>query len=220
MITLADVGKIYNNGKASTTALEGINLKINNGELIAIMGASGSGKSTLLNIIGGMDTVSCGKYFYDDIAVHELKGNELHKFRKNHISFVFQQFALVNHYTVYENVEVPLLAKGMPRKKRKSIINEALDTLGILELSDKNPIHISGGEQQRCAIARALVMDNEIILADEPTGFLDRKTGEDIMNILTSINAKGKTVIVVTHDLTVAEKCNKIITIEDGKIIS
>jgi putative ABC transport system ATP-binding protein len=219
MIILNNVTKTYNNGNVQTEALKGINLKIKQGEYIAIMGTSGSGKSTLLNILGGMDTLTGGEYFYDDIPVHELNGNALHAFRKQNVSFVFQQFALMNHYTVYENVEVPLLAKGINKRKRKEIIMETLDLVGIGELSNKLPIHLSGGQQQRCAIARAIASDNNMILADEPTGALDKKTGIDIMNILKDINRKGKTVIVITHDTNIAAMADRIVYIEDGSNI-
>ena len=218
MIVLDNVKKVYKNGKFSTTALLGISLKIADGEYIAIMGTSGSGKSTLLNIIGGMDCLTEGEYYYNDMPIHQLKGQDLHLFRKNNVSFIFQQFALMNHYSVYENVEVPLLAKGIAKKERKKIIMEKLDVLGIADIARELPIHISGGQQQRCAIARALVSDNQLVLADEPTGALDKKTGLDIMNILKEINKQGKTVIVITHDSTVASMADRIVRIEDGKI--
>lgn len=218
MITLSQVTKTYYNGECPTPALKGINLTVEDGEYIAIMGTSGSGKSTLLNIIGGMDTLTEGEYFYNDIPVHELKGNELHQFRKEHVSFVFQQFALMNHYTVFENVEIPLLAKGFPKKERKRIVMERLEQMGIADLAKKLPIHISGGQQQRCAIARALASDNSIILADEPTGALDKNTGVEIMTLLQEINQQGKTLLVITHDPGIAAMAHRIIRLEDGCI--
>ena len=218
MITLSQVTKTYYNGECPTPALMGINLTVEDGEYIAIMGTSGSGKSTLLNIIGGMDTLTEGEYFYNDIPVHELKGNELHQFRKEHVSFVFQQFALMNHYTVFENVEIPLLAKGFPKKERKRIVMERLEQMGISDLAKKLPIHISGGQQQRCAIARALASDNSIILADEPTGALDKNTGVEIMTLLQEINQQGKTLLVITHDPGIAAMAHRIIRLEDGCI--
>ena len=217
MIKLNNIKKVYNSGDCKTIALNGINLCIEHGEYASIMGTSGSGKSTLLNIIGGMDDITEGEYFYDDIAVHNLKGNALHEFRKQHISFIFQQFALMNHYTVYENVEIPLIAKGLPKKIRKEVIMEKLELMKISDLAQKLPTHISGGQQQRCAIARALASDNDLLLADEPTGALDSKTGMEMMDILTQINKAGKTVIVITHDINVAQRTDKIIRIEDGK---
>ncbi|MDE7367624.1 MAG: ABC transporter ATP-binding protein [Lachnospiraceae bacterium] len=218
MITLSQVTKTYYNGECPTPALKGIDLTVEDGEYIAIMGTSGSGKSTLLNIIGGMDTLTEGEYFYNDIPVHQLKGNELHQFRKEHVSFVFQQFALMNHYTVFENVEIPLLAKGFPKKERKRIVMERLEQMGIADLAKKLPIHISGGQQQRCAIARALASDNSIILADEPTGALDKNTGMEIMTLLQEINQQGKTLLVITHDPGIAAMAHRIIRLEDGCI--
>ena len=218
MIKLKQVTKTYYNGDCETPALRGIDLLIENGDYIAIMGTSGSGKSTLLNIIGGMDRLTTGEYYYKDIPVHKLSGNELHLFRKNHVSFVFQQFALMNQYSVYENVEIPLLAKGISKKERKQIVMEQLEILGIAELAKKRPIHISGGQQQRCAIARALASGNDLILADEPTGALDTDTGLDIMKLLKKINIQGKTLLVITHDPNIATMANKVIRIEDGKI--
>ena len=219
MITLNNVKKTYSVGENKTLAVNGISTTIEQGEFVSIMGASGSGKSTLLNVIGCMDTLSEGEYFYNDVPVHNLKGSKLHKFRKNHVSFVFQNFALMNHYTVYENVEFPLLVKNVPRKERKKIVMKHLEMLGISDLARKLPIHISGGQQQRCAIGRALTSGNDLILADEPTGALDKKNGKEIMDIFEQINKEGKTVIIVTHDDTVAARTNRIIQIEDGKML-
>lgn len=220
MIKLNQVSKTYYNGDFPTHALRGIDLQIEQGEYIAIMGTSGSGKSTLLNIIGGMDNLTEGEYYYNDIAVHELKNHALHLFRKEHVSFIFQQFALMNQYTVFENVQVPLLAKGYSKRDRKRIVMEKLELLGIADLAKKRPIHISGGQQQRCAIARALASDNELVLADEPTGALDKNTSMEIMNIIGSINKQGKTVIVITHDSDVAAMANRVVHLEDGQIVS
>lgn len=219
MIILKDVIKIYNSGESATKALDGISVTIEDGELIAVMGTSGSGKSTLINIIGGMDVLTSGSYIYNDIEVSSMKPTGLHNFRKNNISFVFQHFALLNHYTVFENVEVPLRAKGIGRGKRKTIIMEKLNMLGIGEYANKLPVQLSGGQQQRCAIARALAADNPLILADEPTGALDSKTGKEMMDIFTDIKKMGKTVIIVTHDANIADRCERIIQIEDGKLV-
>ena len=208
MIKLNQVSKTYYNGDCPTHALRGIDLQIEQGEYIAIMGTSGSGKSTLLNIIGGMDNLTEGEYYYNDIAVHELKNHALHLFRKEHVSFIFQQFALMNQYTVFENVQVPLLAKGYSKRDRKRIVMEKLELLGIADLAKKRPIHISGGQQQRCAIARALASDNEL------------NTSMEIMNIIGSINKQGKTVIVITHDSDVAAMANRVVHLEDGQIVS
>ena len=219
MIKLENVVKIYGKNESKTVALDGISLEINDGEMLAIMGASGSGKSTMLNIIGAMDELTEGKYFYDDVEVNTLKGSKLPKFRKENVSFVFQNFALMNDYTVYENVELPLLTKKISKKARKKIVMEQLDVMGIKDLAKKFPTKISGGQQQRCAIARALASGNQLILADEPTGALDKKTGEDIMEAFRKMNELGKTVIIITHDENVAEKCDRVIRISDGKVV-
>ena len=218
MIQLKDIKKVYKTKEMSTTALDGVSLDIEDGQMLAIMGPSGSGKSTLLNIIGAMDNLTEGSYKVNDTEVGTLKGNKLHEFRKNNISFVFQDFALMTRYTVYENVELPLLAGKKKRSERKKIVKEKLELMGIADLAKKYPTQISGGQQQRCAIARALASGNDIILADEPTGALDQNTGHEIMEAFKKVNELGKTVIIVTHDPNVAAYCNKTIRIVDGKI--
>lgn len=218
MIELIEVCKTYQYGNEVTKALDNVNLTINDGELIAVIGNSGSGKSTLLNIIGCMDTMDSGKFLLNGKEVPQKKQNELHKIRKNNISFIFQNFALLNHYTVFENVEVPLLAKKVSKKERKNIIQEKLELMGIADLQNKLPTKISGGQQQRCAIARALASDNDIILGDEPTGALDSKTGDDIMKVLKSLHQMGKTIIIVTHNMEIAHQADRIFKMEDGKI--
>lgn len=218
MIKIKNLIKVYKGETYETRALDGIDLTIEDGEFVAVMGPSGSGKSTLLNVIGCMDTLTEGEYYLDDYEIHKLKLKELHKVRREKISFVFQHFALMSNFSVYENVEVPLLAKNVNKSRRKKIVYEKLKMLGIDNLADKLPTQISGGQQQRAAIARALTSDNDIILADEPTGALDRKTGQDLMNMLTEINASGKTVIIVTHDDKVASATKRIINIVDGRI--
>ena len=218
MIQLKDIKKVYKTKEMTTTALDGVSLDIEDGQMLAIMGPSGSGKSTLLNIIGAMDNLTEGSYKVNDTEVGTLKGNKLHEFRKNNISFVFQDFALMTRYTVYENVELPLLAGKKKRSERKKIVKEKLELMGIADLAKKYPTQISGGQQQRCAIARALASGNDIILADEPTGALDQNTGHEIMEAFKKVNELGKTVIIVTHDPNVAAYCNKTIHIVDGKI--
>ncbi len=218
MIQLKDIKKVYKTKEMTTTALDGVSLDIEDGQMLAIMGPSGSGKSTLLNIIGAMDNLTEGSYKVNDTEVGTLKGNKLHEFRKNNISFVFQDFALMTRYTVYENVELPLLAGKKKRSERKKIVKEKLELMGIADLAKKYPTQISGGQQQRCAIARALASGNDIILADEPTGALDQNTGHEIMEAFKKVNELGKTVIIVTHDPNVAAYCNKTIRIVDGKI--
>lgn len=219
MIELKNACKVYRYGDEVTKAMDNISLTINEGEFIAVMGTSGSGKSTLLNVIGCMDTIDSGKYILNGMEIDNKKAKELHEVRKSNISFVFQNFALLNHYTVYENVEVPLLAKKIRKKEREKIVKEKLEMLGIYNLRNKLPIKISGGQQQRCAIARALASDNNIILADEPTGALDKNTGVEIINIIKDIHKKNhKTVIIVTHDEKIASEADRIVRIEDGKI--
>jgi putative ABC transport system ATP-binding protein len=218
MIELKDVCKTYKYGKEETKALDNINLTIKDGEFVAVIGNSGSGKSTLLNVIGCMDLMDSGSYILNGQEISGIKIYKLHKARKESISFVFQNFALLNHYTVFENVEVPLLAKKVRKSERKRIVKEKLELMGIYDLKSKLPTKISGGQQQRCAIARALASDNNIILADEPTGALDSKTGEEIMNVLKQLNGMGKTVIIVTHNMDIAKQTDRILEMEDGRI--
>lgn len=192
MIKLENVSKVYKTGDLEVMALSGVNLTIEDGQMLAIMGPSGSGKSTMLKILGLMDNVTSGDYYIDDVKINELKGNKKHDFRKNHISFVFQNFALMNRYNVFENIELPLLAGKAKKSERKKIVEHNMELVGIKELAKKYPHQLSGGQQQRCAIARALASGNDIILADEPTGALDQKTGQDIIDIFKKVNELGK----------------------------
>lgn len=218
MIELKNIVKIYDMKGIETKALNGVTLTVDDGELLAIMGPSGSGKSTLLNILGCMDTATSGEYILNGKNIEKMRKNEIHDVRKNEISFVFQNFALLNQYTVYENVQMNLVAKNISSKERKKIVMEKMEQLGIADLADKKPSRISGGQQQRVAIARALASGNNLILADEPTGALDRDTGNEIINLLKNINDDGKTVIIITHDENIANKCGRIVRIVDGKI--
>lgn len=218
-IEIKNLKKIYGKADYKTLALENINLSIEKGELVAIIGASGSGKSTLLNIIGCIDNQTEGDYFLDNVNVKELKNKDLSKLRGSKVSFIYQDFALLKDFTVYENIELPLIYSKLSSKECKEKIRYYLKKLGIGELENKKAKHLSGGQMQRVAIARALVSESEIILADEPTGALDKKTGEDIINILLDINREGKTVIIVTHDEKIANRCTRKIEIQDGKII-
>ena len=220
MIKLIHVKKDYTEGGVITNALKDINLEVKDGEFVAIMRASGSGKSTLLHILGGMDKLTSGEYFYNDEAVHDMSMGRLNIFRRDHVSFVFQNAALMKYYTVAENIEMPLLSMNVGKKERKKIIEEKMEAVGIAHLAKKLPIHISGGEQTRTAIARALAGDNELLLADEPTGALDQTTGKEIMEVFKKVHEMGKTIILITHDPNVAAYADRIIRIEDGKIIN
>lgn len=220
MIKLIHVKKDYTEGGVITNALKDINLEVKDGEFVAIMGASGSGKSTLLHILGGMDRLTSGEYYYNDEAVHDMSMGRLNIFRRDHVSFVFQNAALMKYYTVAENIEMPLLSMNVGKKERKKIIEEKMEAVGIAHLAKKLPIHISGGEQTRTAIARALAGDNELLLADEPTGALDQTTGKEIMEVFKKVHEMGKTIILITHDPNVAAYADRIIRIEDGKIIN
>lgn len=218
MIQLSDITKVYKNSGNLTPVLSNVSLMIEDGETVAVMGASGSGKTTLLNIIGCMDTPTSGTYLYGDTPVHALNRTKTEHFRKEHICFIFQQFALLNDYTVYENVELPLRARNIPLRQRKKMVMDCLEQVGIADLAKKLPTKISGGQQQRCAIARALVSGCDIVLADEPTGALDSKTGQEIMDILLGLSSQGKTVILVTHDENIAKRAGRIIRITDGRL--
>lgn len=219
MIKLTNIKKVYGSSNNTNEVLHGISLTVKEGDYIAIMGTSGSGKSTLLNIIGCMDLATSGEYLFSDTVVSRLKGRKLDVFRKDNICFVFQQFALMNQYTVYENVELPLLYKNISSKKRRKIIVENLKKMKIDHLMNKKVTMISGGEQQRCAIARALASGNKLILADEPTGALDQKTSVDIMACFDNLHKEGRTIIMVTHDENVARHAERIVRIEDGALI-
>ena len=220
MIKLKHIAKEYRSDAVVTPALTDIDLKIEAGEFIAIMGASGSGKTTLLNIIGCMDAPTAGTYLFDGRDLSRAKEKQLSSIRGRRIAFVFQHFALIDDYTVFENVEVPLLKQAMTKAERKKRVLTALEAVGISELARKKPTHISGGQKQRAAIARAIACGADMILADEPTGALDSKTGKEIMGIFSELNAAGKTVILITHDAQVASYAKRLITIQDGRILS
>lgn len=220
IIKLNDISKIYGTGEAATKALEGINLEFHQGEMAAITGASGSGKSTLLNILGCIDLPTSGQYFLDGELTTNHTGIQLAKIRNIKIGFIFQYFALINEYSVLENVQIPLNYRNVSHKKSTLLATEYLDKVNMAQYHNKMPAQLSGGQQQRVAIARALVGNPDIILADEPTGALDKKNGEEVMKLLTEINSQGKTIIIITHDSNIASYCKRNIMVQDGKIIS
>ncbi|MBN1040342.1 ABC transporter ATP-binding protein [Clostridium botulinum] len=218
IIQLKNINKIYGKGESELIALKNIDLTIKKGEFLAIMGSSGSGKSTLLNIMGCMDIPTNGEYYLNNMLIKNLSNNELSKIRNSTVSFIFQHFALIKDYTVYDNIELPLLHRKVSSKEKKDLILKYSHKLGISDKLYKKPTELSGGQQQRVAICRALVSESQIILADEPTGALDSNTGKSILDLLKEINKEGKTIIIVTHDLKIASYCDRTIIINDGKI--
>ncbi|HOK39422.1 MAG TPA: ABC transporter ATP-binding protein [bacterium] len=219
LVKLENVTKIYVMGKGiEVSALKNINLNIERNEYIAIMGASGSGKSTLMNIIGCLDTVTSGKYYLDGNEVEKLDDNELAVIRNKKIGFVFQTFNLLSFMTALENVQLPLLYGKEKNSKEKAKI--ALEKVGLKDRMNHKPTELSGGQRQRVAIARAIVSEPSIILADEPTGNLDSKVSEEIMNIFSELRKQGTTIILVTHEKDIAEYADRIIILKDGQIIN
>ena len=218
MIELIYGVKIYGKGSARVFALNGLSLQIQKGELVALMGPSGSGKSTLLNIIGCIDQLTSGSYLLDGTDIQNFSHMRLAQLRNKRFGFVLQDFGLIDHWTVSKNVEIPLSYAKPSDKKPKERIEQVLNQLQIADKKSELAYRLSGGQKQRVAIARAIVNDPQIILADEPTGALDQKTGREVLNILQKIHQAGKTVIIVTHDPTVAGACNRVIQIVDGKM--
>ncbi len=220
IIELKNVWKTYDMGKTKVNAVRGVNLSINQGDFIAIMGPSGSGKSTLMNLIGSLDIPTQGDILLDNINVSTLSESELAQLRGKKIGFVFQQFNLIKNLTALENVMLPMTFQGIPNVMRLKRGAELLNSFGLEERMNHYPNELSGGQQQRVAIARALANNPEVILADEPTGNLDTKTGETVMNYLAQLKKTGKTIIMVTHDPDVAGNAERIATLRDGQIIS
>ena len=218
LIELKDVNKTYNNGQP-LHVLKGINLGIDRGEFVSIMGASGSGKSTLLNILGILDNYDTGEYYIDGKLIKNLTEKQAADYRNRMIGFIFQSYNLIGFKTAVENVELPLFYQGVSRSKRHQMAMEYLDRLGLADWAKHYPNEMSGGQKQRVAIARALITSPKIVLADEPTGALDSKTSVEIMELLQQLNREeGMTIIVVTHESGVANATNKIIHIKDGVI--
>ncbi len=220
MITMTNLNKIYRTEEIETLALNGINFQVKEGEFVSIMGPSGCGKSTLLNVLGLIDTANDGEYMFLEQNVTRLNERQRANIRKGNIGFVFQSFNLIDELTVFENVELPLLYLKVSAADRKNKVNEVLERMEIMHRKNHFPQQLSGGQQQRVAVARAVVANPKIILADEPTGNLDSKNGDEVMNILTQLNEAGTTIIMVTHSPTYAEYGNRTVHLFDGKIVT
>lgn len=219
MIDLKNVYKIYETGNVEIHALDGIDLHIDKGEFVAIVGQSGSGKSTCMNIIGCLDIPTSGEYVLDGIDVSTMTDDELSYIRNTELGFIFQQYNLIQKLTVMNNVELPLIYKRYPKEKRREIALQVLERVGLKGMENRYPQQLSGGQQQRVSIARALAGNPSVILADEPTGALDSKTGIEVLELIKKLNDEGNTIILVTHDNGIAEQAKRVVRIQDGKII-
>ncbi len=220
MIKLENITKIYHMGDSDVHALDGVTLHIKPHEFVSIIGPSGSGKSTLMNMIGCLDVPTGGKYWIDGVEGSKMTDNQLADLRNKKIGFIFQQYNLLPKLTAFENVELPLIYRGIPAEERAEMVKKALKRVGLLEKMNHKPTELSGGQQQRVSVARALSANPSLILADEPTGALDSKSGIEIMQMLHDLHEDGNTVVVITHDLNIAKQAERIITIRDGKITS
>jgi len=218
IITMTDITKVYSVGGEEVRALDGANLTIREGEFVSIIGPSGSGKSTLMNIIGCLDVADSGEYILDGQSIEQYSEEELAKIRNKKIGFVFQNFNLLSRMSAFSNVELPLIYQRMHISERKEKTQRALDRVGLSDRSSHKPAELSGGQQQRVAIARALATDPAILLADEPTGNLDSKTGEDIMALFHELHRAGDTIVLITHNEEIAKQAQRRIRIMDGRV--
>ena len=220
LIEIKDIYKIYNPGENEVRALDGISLTVEHGEFLAIVGQSGSGKSTLMNMLGLLDIPTSGTYTLDGVDVKNMTDDELSEIRNKEIGFIFQGFNLIPSLTAVENVELPLVYRGMKKDERNKLALEALERVGLSHRLDHLPKQMSGGQQQRVAIARAVAARPPIILADEPTGNLDSHSGVEVMKILHELHEEGRTVILITHDNDIANEAERVIRIQDGQIVA
>jgi putative ABC transport system ATP-binding protein len=215
---MKNLHKSYGSGENRLEVLKGISLEVGDGEFLAVLGPSGSGKSTLMNIIGCMDRFQEGEYWLTDERIDRMNDAQLTRVRNQKIGFIFQKYHLIQKYTVLQNTMLPLLIRGLPRKKAAEISMERLELLGLTNRAGHRPGELSGGQQQRTAIARALVGSPKLLLADEPTGALDRATGEEVLRLFQELNAMGNTIVMITHDLHVARSAKRIVKIIDGEL--
>ena len=219
LIEVRDVYKIYNPGENQVNALDGVSITIDEGEFVAIIGQSGSGKSTLMNMLGLLDTPTHGEYYINGKLVDDLTDDQMSVIRNEEIGFIFQGFNLISSLSALENVELPLVYRGMPKQERREISQQALERVGLGSRIHHLPAEMSGGQQQRVAVARAIAAKPPVILADEPTGNLDTKSKKEVMAILHELKDEGRTVIVITHDNEIAEEAERVIRIRDGKVV-
>lgn len=216
---MTGITKTYKTGDVTLTVLKGIDVAVEKGEFVAILGASGSGKTTLMNIIGGMDIWDAGEYYLDGVSMHDKKGEQLTKVRNEKIGFIFQKYQLIPTYNVIQNVIMPLLVRGITRKKAIEIATPTIELLGLSERVKHKPSELSGGQQQRVAIARALVGEPAILLADEPTGALDVQTGREVIALFNELHELGHTIVMITHDEKIASYASRIIRLDDGNVV-
>ncbi|WP_028986800.1 ABC transporter ATP-binding protein [Thermicanus aegyptius] len=220
LILIEKLSKWYKLGGETVKALDEVSLTIDRGEFLAIIGPSGSGKSTLMNVIGCLDLPTSGTYLLDGEDIGKLKDHQLATIRNEKIGFIFQGFNLLARLTALENVELPLVYRGISAKERRAVAYDSLEKVGLKDRAHHKPSQLSGGQQQRVAIARALAGQPQILLADEPTGALDSKTGQEVIQILKSLNQAGHTVVLITHDLTIAKQAKRIVRIQDGRLMA